>query len=377
MKYKFKSWSYKQQYKYKSFLPEKISKSFYYSNPKINLLLEKANLGLWKLESFSKFIPDINFFISMHISKEAIQSSKIEWTKTEFDDLFAKNSSYKTLEERNDLIEVQNYIKALSLWIKQLKKLPLSFRLFNNIHKELLSWVRWEYKNPWEIRKSQNWVWWSGLQDAFFIPPHQDDLSDLITDFEKFLHNDNLQIPELIKISIAHYQFETIHPYLDWNWRVWRLMIILFLIEKNIISSPIFYISDFLEKNRWSYYDALTIAREQNNIEYFIIFLLNWIIETCKNSINTLEKVLKLKEKLEKKLVFFGRRIKKAQTILNYLYTNPVINYKDIINVLNISSPTTANKFINDFIKVWILEQRTINKRNKQYVFEDYLSLFR
>lgn len=377
MEYKFKSWKYKKQYKYKSFLPENINKPFIWENTKINILLEKANLELWKLESFSKFIPDIDFFISMHISKEAIGSSKIEWTKTEFDDLFAKDTSYKTLEERNDLVEVQNYIRALNLWINQLKELPLSFRLFCNIHKELLSWVRWELKNPWEIRKSQNWIWWSSLQDAFFIPPHQDDLSDLITDFEKFLHNDELEIPELIKICIAHYQFETIHPYLDWNWRIWRLMIILYLIEKNIISSPILYLSDFLEKNRWSYYDALTIAREQDNIEHIIIFMLNWIVETCKNSISTLEKVLKLKEKYEKKLISFEWRIEKAQKILNFLYSNPVVNYKDIMNILNISSPTTANKYIDDFIKLWILEQKTINKRNKEYIFEDYLSLFR
>ena len=377
MKNEFKSWTYKQQYKYKSFLPKNINKPFFWKSTKINVLLEKANLELGKLESFSKFIPDIDFFISMHISKEAIGSSKIEWTKTEFDDLFAKDTSYKTLDERNDLIEVQNYINALNLWIEQLKELPLSFRLFSNIHKELLSWARWEHKNPWEIRKSQNWIWWSSLQDAFFIPPHQDDLWNLITDFENFLHNNELEIPELIKISIAHYQFETIHPYLDWNWRIWRLMIILYLIEKNIISSPVLYLSDFLEKNRWSYYDALTIAREQNNIEHIIIFMLKWIVETCKNSISTLDKVLKLKEKCEKKLISFEWRIEKAQKILNFLYSNPVVNYKDIMNTLDISSPTTANKYIDDFIKLWILEQKTINKRNKEYIFEDYLSLFR
>ncbi len=377
MEYKFKAGQYKQQYEYKSFLPEKINKTFIWENPKINLLLEKANLELWKLESFSKFIPDIDFFISMHISKEAIQSSRIEWTKTEFDDLFVKDISNKTQDEKDDLQEVQNYIKALNLWIEQLKDLPLSFRLFWNIHRELLSWVRWEYKNPWEIRITQNWIWWSNLKDAFFIPPHQDDISELITDFEVFLHNDELEIPELIKVALAHYQFETIHPYLDWNGRIWRLMIILYLIEKNIISSPILYLSDFLEKNRWSYYDALTIVREQNNIEHFLIFFLNWIISTCSKSISTLEKVLKLKEKTEKKLGFFGRRIAKAQVILTYLYSNPVVNYKDIMNLLDLSSATTANKFLDDFIQIWILEVKNTNKRNKEYIFEDYLELFR
>ena len=377
MEDKFIAWVYKKQYKYKSFLPSNINKTFVWDNTKINILLEKANLELWKLESFSKFIPDLSFFISMHISKEAIQSSKIEWTKTEFDDLFLKDIKNKTIDERNDLIEVQNYISALNLWIEQLKDLPLSFRLFWNIHKKLLSWVRWEHKTPWEIRKSQNWIWGSSLQDAFFIPPHCDDLSELISDFEKFLHNENIELPELIKVSIAHYKFETIHPYLDWNGRIWRLMIILYLIEKNIISSPILYISDFLEKNRWSYYDALTIVREQDNMEYFIIFMLNWIIETCKNSIMTLEKVLKLKEKSEKKLLYFGRRIEKAQIVLNYLYSNPIINYKDIMHILQLSSATTANRFLDDFIEVWILEHQSMDKRNKEYIFEDYLSLFR
>ena len=372
----FVSWVYKQQYKYKSFLPTKINKNFYWKNTKINILLEKASLEIWKLESFSNFIPDIDFFIKMHISKEAIKSSKIEWTKTEFYDLFTKDTHSKTLEEKNDLIEVQNYIKALNLWIKQLNDLPLSFRLFSNIHKELLSWSRWEHKNPWEIRKSQNWIWGSSLTDAFFIPPHHNDLSDLITDFEIFLHNNELEIPELIKISIAHYQFETIHPFLDWNGRIWRLLIILYLIEKKIISSPILYISDFLEKNRWSYYDALTIVREQNNMEYFVIFMLNWIIEVCKNSTETFKSVLRLKNKSQEKLNFFGRRTDRAQVILNFLYSNPIINYKDIMDLLDIS-PTTANKFISDFIKIWILEQGSSSKRNKEYIFEDYMKLFR
>mgnify|MGYP003999687719 CR=1 FL=1 len=376
MENKFVSWTYKQQYEYKSFLPEKINKEFVWENSKINILLEKANLELWKLESFSKFVPDLSFFIKMHVSKEAIQSSRIEWTKTEFDDLFIKDISEKTLEEKNDLEEVQNYIKALDLWIEYLKDLPLTFRLFSKIHKELLSWVRWEYKTPWEIRKSQNWIGWSSLVDAFFIPPHYDDLSELITDFENFLYNNELEIPELIKIAIAHYQFETIHPYLDWNGRIGRLMIILYLIEKNIISSPILYISDFLEKNRWSYYDALTIVREQNNIEYFIIFILNWIIETCKNSRTTLEKVLELKNSYDNKILSFDSRAEKAQTILNYLYSNPIVNYKDIMKIINCTA-STANRFLEDFIHLWILEQKTINKRNKEYIFENYLKLFR
>ncbi len=290
----FTSWTWKNQYNYKSFLPNIINKTFIWEDKKINILLEKANLELWKLDSFSNFIPDIDFFISMHIWKEAIKSSKIEWTKTEFDDLFLDKDDVKSIEERDDIEEVKNYIEALNLGMKELEKLPMSFRLFSLIHKTLLKWVRWEYKNPWEIRTSQNWIWWSNLQNAFFIPPHQDDLSNLIKDFELFLHNDNLEIPELIKVAIAHYQFETIHPYLDGNWRIWRLMIILYLIDKKIISKPVLYISDFFERNKWSYYDALTVARSSNDIEHFIKFFLTWIIETCESSINTFQALFEL-----------------------------------------------------------------------------------
>lgn len=376
MENKFISWTWKNQYWYKSFLPNHINKIFTWNDAKINILLEKANLELWKLESFSNFVPDIDFFISMHIWKEAIHSSKIEWTKTEFDDLFLDNADIKTQEERNDIEEVKNYIEALNIGINDLEKLPLSFRLFSIIHKTLLKWVRWEHKNPWEIRRSQNRIGWSNLQNAFFIPPHQDDLSDLIKDFELFLHNNELQIPELIKIAIAHYQFETIHPYLDWNWRIWRLMIILYLIEKKILSRPVLYISDFFEKNKWSYYDALTIARSSNDIEHFIKFFLTWVIETCQSSINTFHEILKLKKDFEIKIITLWTKTEKAHLIFNHLFSNPIVSSHSIIKLLWVT-PATANSFIKLFIEMWILIEVTWFKRHKVYVFENYIKLFR
>lgn len=376
MEKKFISWTWKNEYWYKSFLPNFINQSFIWEDKKINILLEKANLELGKLESFSNFIPDIDFFISMHIWKEAIKSSKIEWTKTEFDELFFDKEDIKTLEERNDIEEVRNYIEALNIWIEELKKLPMSFRLFSLIHKTLLKWVRWELKNPWEIRRSQNWIWWSNLQNAFFIPPHQDNLSDLIKDFEFFLHNDSLEIPELIKIAIAHYQFETIHPYLDWNWRIWRLMIILYLIDKKIISKPVLYISDFFERNKWSYYNALTIARSSNDIEHFIKFFLTWIIETCQSSIDTFSSILKLKKDIETKILWLWAKSEKTSQILQFLFSNPIITSTDITKVLLVT-PATANSFIKKFIEMWVLIELTWYKRHKKFAFENYLRLFR
>ncbi len=370
----FNAWIWKNQFDYKSFLPTKINKDFFWEDKQINILLEKANLELWKLESFSNFIPDIDFFISMHIWKEAIQSSKIEGTKTEFDDLFIDKK--RSFEEKNDIIEVQNYIKALNLWIKNLEKLPLSFRLFSEIHKTLLVWVRWEHKNPWEIRRSQNWIGWTNLQNAFFIPPHIDDLWELISDFEKFLHNKNLQIPELIKTALMHYQFETLHPYLDWNWRIWRLLIILYLMEKNILSKPILYISDFFEKNKWAYYDSLTIVRNSSDIEHFIKFFLTWIIETCKSSISTFESILDLKQKTDEKILKFGSRAEKAKKLLIYLFSKPIVNSKEVQKLLEIT-PATANTLLYLFVEKWILEEISDSERNKIFAFEEYLELFR
>lgn len=371
----FTSWSYIEQYDYKSFLPNNINQDFIWKDKQINMLLEKANLELGKLESFSNFIPDIDFFISMHIGKEAIQSSKIEGTKTLFDDLFFDNEDV-TLEQKDDKKEVQNYVDALNFWIKQLDELPLSMRLFSNVHEILLKSVRWSNKSPGEIRKSQNWIGGSNLKDAFFIPPHQDDLSNLLSDLEKFLHNDSLEIPELIKIALVHYQFETIHPYLDGNGRIGRLMIILYLIEKNIISRPVLYISDFFERNKWSYYDALTLVRSSNNIEHFIKFFLTGIVETCQSATYTFEEILKLKKIIDKQILTLGSRAENANLMLQYLFSKPIITSKNIVDFLKIS-PTTANSLIQSFIDIGILEEVTWFKRHKVYIFENYIKLFR
>ncbi|MDA9129468.1 Fic family protein, partial [Candidatus Gracilibacteria bacterium] len=315
------------------------------------------------------------FFISMHIGKEAIQSSRIEGTKTEFDDLFYDDED-STPEERDDKYEVQNYIDALNFGIKDLTNLPLSMRLFCNIHKLLLRGVRGEHKSPGEVRKSQNWIGGSNLENAFFIPPHQDDLSESLSDFEKFLHNDTLQIPELIKVALAHYQFETIHPYLDGNGRIGRLIIILYLIEKNIISRPVLYISDFFEKNKGAYYDALTIGRSSHDIEHFIKFFLVGIIETCQSSLQTFQGIGELQKIVQENILTLGTRAEKANTLITHMYSKPIVTSKYVSNLLKVT-PATANTLIHELIRLDILIEVTGNKRHKVYKFEKYMSLFR
>jgi Fic family protein len=269
-----------------------------------------------------------------------------------------------------------NYIQALNTAIVSLEKLPLSFRLFNEIHKILLSSVRGEHKNPGEIRRSQNWIGGSNINNAFFIPPHQDDLSDLLSDFEKFLHNDALQIPELIKVAIAHYQFETIHPYLDGNGRIGRLMIILYLIEKKFLSKPVLYISDFFEKHKGGYYDALTVARASNNIEHFIKFFLTGVIETCESSIATFHSISRLREDIRTKIMSLGNRTEKAHILLSYLFSQPIVSIADVARTLSIT-PTTASTFVGIFEEMGVLREITGFKKHRIFVFEEYIRLFR
>jgi len=232
----FKAGKYIKQIEYSSFLPEKISKEWIVSSPKINQLLSEANRLLGELNAFSQLIPDVDFFIKMHISKEAVTSSKIEGTKTNMEEALLKEEDINP-EKRDDWNEVQNYIKAINYSITELEKLPLSNRLLKNTHKVLLEGVRGKHKLPGEFRKSQNWLG-ATLKNAIYIPPHHNKVPGLMSDLEIFLNDNEYYVPHLIKIAIAHYQFETIHPFLDGNGRLGRLLITLYLVSNDILKKP-------------------------------------------------------------------------------------------------------------------------------------------
>jgi Fic family protein len=312
----------------------------------------------------------------MHITKEATKSSRIEGTQTSIEEAL-QNEKYITPEKIDDWQEVHNYIDAMNYAIAQLDKLPLSTRLLKQTHKKLLQGVRGKHKLPGEFRTSQNWIGGTSLKDAAFIPPNYDEVPDLMSDLEKFLNNEELQVPPLIRIGIAHYQFETIHPFLDVNGRLGRLLITLFLVSNRIMYKPALYLSDFFEKHRILYYDNLTLVRNKNNLKQWIIFFLTGILKTAESSIDTFNAIIKLRQVVEeKKIITLGKRVPLALELIRYLYSKPIVDANEIATNLEVNI-STVHRLIQEFEKLKILTEQTGYKRNRVFIFDDYIKLFR
>jgi Fic family protein len=373
---RYKAGTFKKKYSYNSFSPELINHEWVINDAKVNHLLSEADRKLGELNAFSVLIPDVDFFIKMHIAKEATKSSRIEGTQTSIEEAL-QDAEYIDPEKRDDWQEVHNYIDAMNYAIKQLDQLPLSNRLLRQTHKKLLQGVRGKQKLPGEFRTSQNWIGGASLKDAYFIPPAQDEVPDLMSDLEKFLHNDELPIPPLVRIGIAHYQFETIHPFLDGNGRLGRLLITLYLVSNKIISKPALYLSDFFEKNRQNYYDNLTVVREKNKMIQWLTFFLVGVMETAQNSIDTFNAIIFLRQEVEdKKIIQLGKKAPLAMELIKYMYSKPIVDANEIAGVLEINI-STAHRLVQDFEKLGILKEQTGYKRNRVFVFENYLNLFK
>ena len=373
---KFQQGVYLNQIGYKSFIPAYINTSWEWKNPDINILLEQASAELGGLNSYSELIPNIDVYIQMHIKTEANKSSKIEGTKTSIEEELMELEDVAP-EKRNDYMEVQNYILAMSHGIKriQVDDFPLSNRLIREVHEVLMRGVRGENKTPGEFRKTQNWIGGTGPSNAVFVPPSIDKLHELLSDLEFFIHNENIKTPHLIKAALIHYQFETIHPFLDGNGRIGRLIIPLYLLSKKILDKPCFYISDYFEQNRTVYYDALQNVRNNGALLDWVLFFLHACIYTAKTAKSKFKNVLSIVDKYKNTILSFAGKADFNNRILEALLNRPILSSKQLQDVTGLSQPT-VDKTLAQMMAVDMLREITGYSRNRIFVLRAYLQAY-
>ncbi|PXX73717.1 Fic family protein [Dielma fastidiosa] len=360
---------------YKSFVPNPLPPTppIQLSNDLINLLV-KANSQLAVLENIATHIPNVQLFVSMYVRKEALMSSQIEGTQATLEDILDP-----LLEENTNrnVADVVNYIKATEFAINRLKELPLCNRLIRETHAVLMSGVRGQEKSPGEFRTSQNWIGGQGssLNNARYIPPSPSDMNEAMSDLEKYIHSED-QLDPLIRAALIHYQFETIHPFLDGNGRVGRLIITLFLMGQKILSTPALYISYFLKKNRIEYYDRMTEVRTKGDYEQWIKFFLQALIESAEDAITTIEELTALHDMNIALISKMGRISKNALLVFRYLETNPIIDIRKTAEALDIAFNTTSS-VITRLKELGILVQTSTGSRNRTFSYEAYLNILR
>ena len=356
---------------YKSFKPKKLPPEppVSYDSEMIELL-SHADRMLGRLDGVTETLPDPELFVAMYVQKEAVLSSQIEGTQASLIDVFDSDLSK---EKREDIGDIVNYVGAMNYGLERLKEFPLSLRLIREIHQVLLSSGRGSKRNPGEFRTSQNWIGPPGcsLNEATFVPPSVPDMKDAIGELELFLHSGDT-MPPLVKIALIHAQFETIHPFLDGNGRMGRLLITFWLCQQKILSQPLLYLSYYFKKNRIDYYDRLMIVRNTGDWEQWIKFFLKGISETSEEAISTAKEILMLKKICEDIIVKSNNNYRQ---FLDLLFRNPVIDKQEAAKKLNVSQPT-ANRIVDQFCDLGILvDQKPESKRYKKYAFTKYLAI--
>lgn len=360
---------------YKSFIPAPLppKPSIELSDDIVNLLI-KANSQLAILESIATRIPNVDLFVSMYVRKEALMSSQIEGTQATLEDVLDPLIEANT---NRNVADVVNYIKATEFAIKRLNELPLCNRLIKETHAFLMEGVRGQEKSPGEFRRSQNWIGGQGstLKNARYIPPSPDDMIEAMSDLEKYINADD-ELDVLIRAALIHYQFETIHPFLDGNGRVGRLLITLFLMEKKVLSTPALYISYFLKKNRVEYYDRMTEVRVKGNYEQWVTFFLRALLESSEDATNTIDELIALHDKNTAVISGMGRAAKNTMLVFEYLEKNPIIEIRKTAEALSVSF-NTASSAVKRLCNAGILVQATNVSRNRTFAYEDYLNILR
>lgn len=333
-------------------------------------LLSKAHNYLGKLDMMSELIPDMNMFLSAYVRKEALLSSQIEGTQATLEDVLNPNVDIAVNLEVNDVI---NYVNALNFAIEKMKELPVCNRFLCETHRVLMQGVRGQEKNPGEFRHSQNWIGASNsnLKTARYIPPTVEDMQTAMSDLEKFINDYDMDI--LLKTALIHYQFETIHPFLDGNGRIGRMLITLILLANGILHRPVLYLSLYLKTNRIEYYDRLSEVRTKGNYEQWIKFFLHGIIETCDDGIKTIESINSLIKTDEKKLV---KKTEAISKVFNYIKEHPIITIGGAATALNLSFNGVSNA-VKKMVEVNILKETTTKARDRVFEYTSYIDILK
>lgn len=360
---------------YRSFEPSLINRPWRIDEPHVLEALSRADRQIGRLDMFSEYVPNLDLFVQMHVTKEATQSSKIENTHTEIEEAILPEEEI-AVERRDDWREVHNYIRAMKQAVDGLQSLPFSNRLLGNAHAVLMEGVRGDRKTPGDFRRSQNWIGGSNPGNARFVPPIHENIPELMGDIELFAHNADLHLPPLLKAAIMHYQFETIHPYLDGNGRIGRLMIPLFLISQGILKQPVLYLSDYLERHREEYYDRLSRVRSENDLSGWLHFFLDGMTETAKHGVETFDRILKFQDHWEKEIHTWKPQAPAGLALFRHLFTHTWVNAQQVAEAAGVSLPT-AYKLIERFLHENLLREITGAKRDRIFLFDPYLQLFR
>lgn len=361
---------------YKAFIPNPLPpEPPIQLDEELHFLLSRADRALAKLDGVSSVLPNPNLFVAMYIKKEALLSSQIEGTEASLEGILEFEADLTPRDDLKEVLEVINYIKAMDYGMKRLEDFPMSSRLIREIHAELLHGARGKTKNPREFRRSQNWIGPAGasLHEALFVPPPHDMVDHLITNIEHVMHSED-NIPPLIKIALIHAQFETIHPFLDGNGRIGRLLITLFLYWKKILDKPLLYLSFYLKKNKEEYYQRLMDVRFEGDWESWIKFFLKGVIEVSGEAVFTVKEIILLKEELTRKLLENSPGGAKAVKLLEILFEKPMISIPEAAKCLDITRQS-ATPLVKKFVQLEILKEITGKQRYRKFLFLEFISI--
>ena len=371
----YKSGEYVKMNDYKAFIPSKINYNWGWDDTKLDKLLAEANRQIGELNAYSLLIPNVDLDIKMHVKIEANKSSRIEGTRTTVEEDLLDVTDINP-EKRDDWEEVQNYVKATNYGVERIREgFPVCTRLIREIHEILMQGVRGEHKTPGEFRVSQNWIGGSMPSTAVYVPPPHTEVAECLSDFEKFINNEEIDTPDLIKIAILHYQFESIHPFLDGNGRIGRLLIPLYIQSKGMLEKSCLYISDYIERNKDTYYDMLTRVRTHNDMIAWIKFFLEAVIETSKIAKEKFRNVVELTMEMDKVILDLPIKAENAKKVIEVLYNEPIINRKKLMEITNIR-PSTLKDTVNVLLENNVIVETTGYSRNQVFAFQKYIDLF-